>query len=768
MAAPLELPVAAFDEVLAELLADGRIVHLEHLPERPPLTGEPLTPPLPSALAERLPTDGLWRHQAEAIDLARRGHAVVVATGTASGKSLCYQIPIAEAAGDRLRPGTALVIGPTKALAHDQLRALTAQDFPGVVAATYDGDCTGDQRSWVRSHANVVFTNPEMVHAGLLPNHRRWSGFLMRLRFVVVDELHTMRGVFGTHVAHVLRRLRRVCELHGAHPTFIFSSATIGAPGRLASELCGLPVTEVTGDGSPRGARVVALVNPPLLDAHEGVRTSPNSETAAITARLISAGHRSIAFCRSRKGTELVAADVRRRLPAADADLVRPYRAGYLAAERREIEAALFGGELRGVVATSALELGVDIGGLDACVLNGFPGTIASFWQQIGRAGRARQPSLGVLVAGEDQLDQWLMAHPQEVLNRPAEPAVVNLANPFVLHPHLACAAFERPLDRSDERFWGEELDDAVLTLVRAGMLAVRPPVRRGASPRAVWAGPGVPAPKVNLRTGNAGEVRIVQEDGTLVGTADESRAFAMVHPGAIYLHQGRSFLVTGLDLAARRATVVPASGDEYTQTRSTTSIAVRAEEQRRVVGRGSVSLGSVEVVTRVVGYQRKDARSRRILANDPLDLPPTSLVTRAFWYAIPAEILADAHIDDERAPGALHALEHAAIGLLPLFTICDRWDVGGVSTPFHDDTGHATVFVHDGYPGGAGIAELGFTGAERLLSAALELVASCPCAQGCPSCVQSPKCGNGNEPLDKAGAAALARSMLDVSALGA
>jgi DEAD/DEAH box helicase domain-containing protein len=749
---------AAFEALLAELVDDGRVLHVERLAPRLERVAD-TTLPLPPELVARLPGP-LWSHQARAIDLARRGESVVIATGTASGKSLCYQLPIAETVADRIRPGTALVLGPTKALAQDQLRALCEADYPGVVAATYDGDCSPEERTWVRGNANVVFTNPEMLHAGLLPNHRRWSRLLMRLRYVVVDELHVMRGVFGTHVAHLLRRLRRVCELYGSSPVFLFSSATIGEPARLASALCGLPVSAITDDGSPRGPRVVALLNPPIVDEHAGARTSANSETAAVTARLVESGHRTIAFCRSRKGTELVAADIRRRLPADASDLVRPYRAGYLASERREIEAELFGGRLRGVVATSALELGVDIGGLDACVLNGFPGTIASFWQQVGRAGRDRRPSIAVLVAGEDQLDQWLLAHPAEVFRRPPEPAVVNLANPFVLHPHLACAAFERPLSHGDERYWPDLLDDGVRDLVLDDVLQLRPGPRDRA-PRAVWAGPGVPAPRVGLRTGGAGEVRITLDDGALIGTADESRAHSLVHPGAVYLHQGRSFLVTDLDLDRRVATVEPAEGDEYTQPRADTTIRVLHEDDHRTVGRVRLSLGAVEVSTQVTGYQRKDVRSRRILANEALDLPPTRLVTRAFWYSVPDDVLDEAGIDAARTPGALHAMEHAAIGLLPLFTICDRWDVGGVSIAWHDDVGAAAVFVHDGYPGGAGIAELGFEAADRHLAATLDVIEGCSCQDGCPSCVQSPKCGNGNEPLDKAGAAALVRVIL-------
>ena len=362
--APASVEPASIDALLADLIADGRVIHVERTLARSPRTAT-LSAALPEAIAARCPP-ALWSHQAVAVDLARAGRSIVVATGTASGKSLCYQLPIAEAVGDRIRQGTALVIGPTKALAHDQLRALTAFEFPGIVAATYDGDSTTEERAWVRSRANVVFTNPEMLHSGLLPNHQRWATFFGRLRYVVVDELHALRGVFGTHAAHVLRRLRRVCDIYGARPTFVFSSATIGDPAQLASDLCGLPVIAITDDGSPRGPRTFALLNPPLLDVDNGVRTSTNSEAAAISAKLIERGLRTITFCRSRKATEFVAADIRNRLHGDLAGRVRSYRAGYLTAERREIEDELARGEAVGIVATTALELGMDIGGVDA------------------------------------------------------------------------------------------------------------------------------------------------------------------------------------------------------------------------------------------------------------------------------------------------------------------------------------------------------------------------------------------------------------------
>lgn len=749
---------SSLDTLLDELRADGRVTHVARLPARPARHAE-LTRPLRPEVGHLVPPAGLWSHQAEAVDLVRSGRSVVVATGTASGKSLCYQLPIAEAVADPIRPATALLLFPTKALAQDQLRALTALDVPGLVAVTYDGDTTPEARTWARAHANVVLTNPEMLHAGVLPHHGRWATFLHRLRYVVVDELHVLRGVFGTHVAHLLRRLRRLCERYGADPTFVFSSATIGEPGRLASQLCGLDVAEVTDDGSPRGERLLAVLDPPVLDVDTGVRSSGHAETAAVTAELVRRGHRTLAFSRSRNGTELTCADVRRQLPDDLADAVRPYRAGYLAEERREIEAELFAGRLRGVVATSALELGVDVGGLDACVLDGFPGTIASMWQQAGRAGREGQPSVAVLVAGVDQLDRWFAAHPDQLLARPPEPAVINPANPFVLAPHLACAAYEQPLRPDDDRWWGELLHDGVRDLVLDDQLRIRPD--RDGTPRAYWSGRAWPAHGVGLRSGSSREVRIATAGGELIGTVDEGRAPSTVHEGAIYLHQGRTWRVARLDLDDLTAVVEPDPGDTYTQPRSEVGVEVLGCDDRRPVGAATLALGAVRVTSQVVGYQRRDVPTRAVLAHEPLDLPPSSLTTRAFWYEIPEAVLAAADVAPADVGGCLHAVEHAAISLLPLFTICDRWDVGGVSTPWLADTGAPTVVIHDGYPGGTGIAELGFGAADRHLAATLELLERCGCVDGCPSCVQSPKCGNGNEPLDKAAAVRLLRALL-------
>jgi len=760
VAAPPLPRTAAFDDLLRELSDDGRLVHVEDMPARPERFGA-LERPLPDRIQAALGNDALWSHQAEAIDLARRGDNVVIATGTASGKSRCFQLPIAEAVIDPIKPGTALVLYPTKALAHDQLRSLTAIGFPDLVAGAYDGDASPEEKAWIRDNANVVLTNPEMLHGGLLPRHAKWDALLMRLRYVVIDELHVLRGIFGTHVAHILRRLRRICRHYGSDPTFIFCSATIGDPSRLASALCAAPVTAVTDDGSPAGPRRFALLDPPVVDEATGARSSANSECASVTASLVESGHRTITFCRSRKGTELVASDVNRRLPAELSGSVMSYRAGYLADERRAIEHELFGGNLRGVVSTSALELGVDIGGLDACVMNSFPGTIASMWQQAGRAGRRNAPSVTVLVGGDDQLDRYLMAHPEEVFSRPAEPSVVNTSNPFVLDPHLACAAYELPISYDDLRFWtDEELHDGIRDLVRHDDLRLRRRWRNGTEePFAHWCGTGYPSRGISLRSGSSGEIRIVDDrTDRLIGTVDESRSYSSVHTGAIYLHRGNAFEVVNLDLDNREARVIEADGGEYTQARSSTDIRVLEIEQQREVGNATLHLGSVEVTSQVTGYQMRDSRSRKILSNESLDLPEQRLVTRAFWYTISSEMVADSSSD---IAGTLHAAEHAAIGLLPLFTICDRWDVGGVSTAHHADTDAPTIFIYDGYPGGAGIAELGWEAGADHLAATKEVIDACSCAAGCPSCVQSPKCGNGNEPLDKGGASRLIGSVL-------
>ncbi len=743
-------------DTLTEIASDpeltGRLVYRTALPAREARTTA-LTHALHPELVERLAARGideLWTHQAAAIDALRDGRNVVVATGTASGKSLCYQLPIIDSVV-RNEPDTALLMFPTKALAQDQLRSMRSWLVPGLQAVTYDGDTPPDDRAWARKNANVVLTNPEMLHQGILPYHRRWATFLMRLRLIVVDELHSLRGIFGSNVAHVLRRLQRVCAHYGSSPSFCFASATIGNPADLAQALCGQPVTAIDDDGSPQSERCFGLWQRPLLDEITGRRSGANAETAELLARFVRDGRPTLAFTRSRRGAELVAAQARRRLQADDpamAGRVAAYRAGYLPEERRELERRLGDGSLLGVAATNALELGIDVGGLDAVVLNGFPGTLASMRQQAGRAGRTSRRAAAVLVAGDDQLDQWYAAHPAELFGRTPEAAVVNPSNPFVLRPQVACAAHELPLDPSDEEWFGPGLDDAVRELVLDEQLKPR-------AGRMYWAGREPPAMRVGLRTGSSVEFRLVghDDDGDdrVIGTVDSSRVFHVAHPGALYLHQGRQWRVDRLDLDDHVAWLEPADdADEYTQTREDTDISITGEDERVRCGAGWAHLGSVDVTNTILAYQRKRASTNATIEVVPLDLPPRTLPTRACWYTLSDLELLSVGIEPHQVLGAVHAAEHALIGLLPLFAICDRWDVGGVSMALHPATLEPTIFVYDGYPGGAGIAELAFAGLDRHIRAAAELVAQCPCEGGCPSCVQSPKCGNWNEYLDK------------------
>ena len=739
------------------LESDGRLVHAETLPERAARVAE-LAVPLPETLHKLRPPGGFWSHQAEGIDLARAGRSVVVATGTASGKSKIFQVPIAEAVEGGLRSGTSLLLYPTKALAQDQLRGFAGLGVDRLQAVTYDGDTPRDQRTWARHNANVVLTNPEMLHYGLLPHHAKWATFLKRLEYVVIDELHVLRGIFGTHVSHVLRRLRRACALYGSDPTFIFCSATIGEPAVLAQDLCGKPVTAVTNDGSPCAPRHVALVQPALVDVERGIRQSPATETIRMVADLVADDRRVIAFCASRSLTERVASGVARALPPELADSIRSYRSGYLASERREIEDDLAEGRIRAVAATSALELGVDIGGLDATVLCGFPSTIASFWQQIGRAGRSGQESLAVLIAGHDQLDQWFATHPSDLFERPPEPAVVNIDNPNIMDPHLTCAAYELPLRHSDDQWW-TELDDGVRRLVIGDELKLRPDPRN--VPKAFWAGRGIPFNTISLRSASGGEVRIVDDGGNLIGTVDAGRAAGIVHPGAIYLHRGQPWKVIDLDLHLRQATVTRDRSNTWTQASSSISIDVTDNGIDKTVGAAQLHLGLVTVTTQITGYQVKEIGAREAKETHDLDLPPEELHTTAIWYEWDPSVIAQAGVNEHQLPGALHAAEHAAIGILPLFTICDRWDVGGVSIAAAPQSGLPTVFIYDGYPGGAGVAELAYTASDRHLASTAELLDACPCTTGCPSCVQSPKCGNGNEPLNKHAALALLRTTL-------
>jgi DEAD/DEAH box helicase domain-containing protein len=742
---------------LASVAPEETLVHVRELPARP-VEPEPFPPDLPPVLVERLRllgVTGLYPHQRVALGLLHAHRNAIVATGTASGKTLVYNLAFAaEALADPR--STALYLFPTKALARDQLRAVRELRLPQLKAAVFDGDTPRQDRPMIRRNANLVMSNPDMLHASILPDHARWGDFLLRLSLVVVDEAHVCRGVFGSHVAHVLRRLRRLVAHYGGDPRFLLASATVGNPEELAERLVGLPFEPVTDDTSPTGARTFALWNPPVIDEETGARRSALTDASMLIARLAEEGVRSIGFARSRRAAELLAEFARRELPGELRDRVKSYRAGYLAEERRELERRLANDELLAVASTSALELGIDIGSLDAAILVGYPGTRASMWQQAGRAGRRESGSLAVLVAQDDPLDQYLVTHPADLFDRQAEAAVIDPSNPFVLEPHLACAAREHPLaDEELATFWpGSEA--AVERLEERGELARR----RGMLHHR---GRTSPHRRVDIRSASGHLFAIViEETGELLGTVDEGRAFQQVHPGAVYLHQGEQFEVRDLDLDARVALVTRSDPDFYTQSRDTTDIDVaRALEETVTDGGVPMAYGIVRVTNQVVAFARKLVATGEILDVVPLELPPQTLETRAVWWAIPQAAIDRAAVAPSDLPGAAHAAEHAAIGLLPLVATCDRWDVGGVSTAYHPDTGSCAIFVYDGYPGGAGIAERGFRAAPRWLAATLETVRGCPCPHGCPSCVQSPKCGNGNEPLDKGGAVALLSAML-------
>jgi len=733
-----------------ELLQGVELAHLTTAPARAARTApfpDVLNPALRDALARR-GIEQLYAHQAEAYDEARAGNHVIVTTGTASGKTLAFNLPVLDtlAADPKCR---ALYLYPTKALAQDQARALGELAVPGVRTAIYDGDTPQERRPQIRRWANLVLTNPDMLHIGVLPRHDLWADFLHNLRFVVVDEAHVYRGVFGSHVANVLRRLRRMARVYGAEPQFVLASATIANPGELARSLLGADAAVVGDDAAPRAERTIALWNPELLDAELGIRVSALAEASRLLAELVRRDQRTICFAKSRKSAELIHRFAADRVGKDLAKRLAPYRAGYTPQQRRDVERRLVEGELLGVSATDALELGIDIGLLDCAISVGFPGTVASLRQQWGRAGR-RGHGLAILVASEDALDQYFMREPEALLERQVEAAILDHANPRVLDGHVAAAAFEAPVDDADRETLGDE------ALERAPHV----PELRHTKHGWVWAGKGAPAPRTPLRSASADAFTVVDAStGSILGIVELERAYSTIHEGAIYLHLGETYLVRELDLALRRAVVEPFSGDWYTQVKKDTMTNIeRALRSERRLGL-EASFGVVSVTETVVAYQRK-SRDGATIATVELDLPPTTFETEAVWY-VPTPAQLDGLETMPLLLSSLHAAEHSMIALLPLWAMCDRWDIGGLSTNWHEDTGEPTVFVYDGHPGGVGIAERGFDQFEGWVADTAHMLEGCPCERGCPSCVQSPKCGNLNEWLDKAGALTLLRRML-------
>ncbi|BBZ50683.1 DEAD/DEAH box helicase [Mycobacterium heidelbergense] len=708
-----------------------------------------------------------WTHQAAAAELAHGGRHVVVSTGTASGKSLAYQLPALNALATDPR-ARVLYLSPTKALGHDQLRtahALTAAipRLRDVAPTAYDGDSPAEVRRFARERSRWLFSNPDMIHLSILRNHARWAVLLRGLRFVIVDECHYYRGIFGSNVAMVLRRLLRLCERYapqpGKAPTVIFASATTDSPGATAAELIGRPVEEVIEDGSPQGARTVALWEPALRADATGengapVRRSAGAEAARVMADLIAEGAQTLTFVRSRRAAELTALGARARLDDVAPQLagtVESYRAGYLAEDRTALERALAEGRLRGLATTNALELGVDIAGLDAVVLAGFPGTVASFWQQAGRSGRRGQGALVVLIARDDPLDTYLVHNPAALLGKPVERVVIDPANPYILGPQLLCAATELPLEETEVRDFGAT--EVAQGLVDDGLLR-----RRGGR---YFPAAGIqPHGAVDIRGSAGGQIVIVEADtGRLLGSVGADQAPASVHPGAVHLHRGETYVVDSLDFEDGIAFVHAEDPGYATFARELTDIAVTGVGERREFGPVTLGLVPVKVTHRVVGYLRRRL-SGEVIDFIELDMPERVLPTAAVMYTITPDALSRGGIEATRISGSLHAAEHAAIGLLPLVASCDRGDIGGMSTAIGPD-GLPAVFVYDGYPGGAGFAERGFRRARTWLAATAAAIEACECPSGCPSCVQSPKCGNGNDPLDKAGAVLVLRLVL-------
>jgi DEAD/DEAH box helicase domain-containing protein len=798
----------------------GQIVHLEQIPRRSAQYGgldAPLHPDLHTSLRAQ-GIERLFTHQAEAVNAARAGRHVVVVTSTASGKTLCYNLPVLEAI--LAQPvARALYLFPTKALAQDQMRSLrdlgcevsdrgldTAPSGTptrpaaglAVRVGTYDGDTPQARRSKLRQQGQIILTNPDMLHVGILPNHALWASFFRHLRYVVIDEAHTYRGVFGSQVACVLRRLRRVCELYGSQPQFIAASATIANPGQHLAALTGLEPLVIDDDGSPAGPRTFSLWNPPFVDKAKTTRRSANGEATAIFTTLVRNNTRTIVFTRARKVAELILRYAREELskgqrsegqksegqrsggrsrrttipPLGSEDLppgssgyglrvtdyaarIAAYRAGYTAEQRRQIERDLFSGKLLGVTATNALELGIDVGGLDAAVLVGYPGTVASLWQQAGRAGRGSEPSLAVLIGLDNPLDQYFLRHPADLFGRPHEHALIDPDNVYVLARHLPCAAAEIPLTNiagpgrfDDEALFGPGFVPAMVQMEEQGVLAFH-------GDRWTYNGTDYPAEKVNLRSASGGRFALLDEarNYRTLEEIEASSAPQRVHLGAVYLHQGESYLVTRYDAEMGFAVARPAEVDYYTVPREWSDVRIVRSLAHRPIPGGYAYFGHVRATSQVIGYRRLRHYSEEVLGEEMLALPQTTFETAALWWDLAPEIVAACQRRGLDFLGGIHAAEHACIGILPLFAMCDRWDIGGLSTPRHADTDAPQVFIYDGFPGGVGIAEQGFNELPALWRATYEVIAACPCEAGCPSCIQSPKCGNNNQPLDKAAA---------------
>ncbi len=735
------------------------ISHVERIPARPAAFGR-LEPALAEPLSRALKSLGvgeLYSHQSAAIDLARLGRDVVAATPTASGKSLIYSLPVLERLFYEPRAKT-LMLFPLKALEQDQLKSINDLAFRaglGPVAAVYDGDTPQGLRRKIREKTPpVLISNPDMVHAAVCAYPEAWKEFLANLRFIVIDEVHTYRGVFGSHVAQVLRRLLRLAAGLGADPSFVLCSATVANPAAHASALTGRefgPDQVVDTCGAPAAGRAFALINP------VGAASTTASRLMVSSMRK---GLATICFTKSRIHTELIHSWITRSNPDLRGS-VAGYRAGFLPEERRRIEHDLASGRLSGVVSTSALEMGIDIGGLDVCILVGYPGSQINTWQRGGRVGRAGRDSAVLLVAAPDALDQYLINHPREFFARPVEAAVLDPDNKAIVGRHLVCAAAEEPLALNDKFFDLKRHAEALREQAQAGELLL------DASGSRWFAARKRPQRLVDLR--GAGEsFTIVDPGGKVIGTIDGVRVFKEGHPGAIYLHRTKSYEVVDLDIPERRVTARLHSVDYYTRTRSEKETEIIQETGRRPVANFLVRQGRLKVTETITGYERRRLSGQDLLGVYGLDLPPQTFETHGLWIDIEDAVRQKVERAGRHFMGSIHALEHAAIAMFPLFALCDRGDIGGISIPLHPQTGKAAVFIYDGVAGGVGLAERGFEIIEELLQKVADLLEQCPCEEGCPACVYSPKCGSGNKPLDKAGALLLTRTLLGLESLEA
>jgi DEAD/DEAH box helicase domain-containing protein len=748
---------AVLRRILEHPLLGPKVVHHRRVEGRAAQFAE-LATPLHRELADAVAASGigpLFTHQVEALDAFDAGNNVLVATPTASGKSLVFAVPALTAALEG-EGATSLFLYPTKALAQDQLAGLNAlASATGRLRpprfAIYDGDTSDHLRRKIKEDPpDVLITNPDMLHAGILAYHHDWSGFLGRLRLVVLDELHVYRGVFGAHVHHIVRRLMRLAAMYGAKPRFIAASATIGRPGEFAATLLGAPFCVVDRSGAPAVGRDIVLVNP--------VTVSPYTAAVRVVAEAAREGARTIAFTKARRITELLhqwlvkeAPDLKRR--------IAPYRAGYLPEERREIERKLFSGELLAVLSTSALELGIDVGGLDVCVLVGYPGSRTSTWQRIGRVGREGNDALVVLIAMPDALDQYLVAHPDTLFDGAFERAVLDPWNPAVAGAHLVCAAAEEPITRREVGSFGARGDAIVEDLTATGRLARDAGGERWLSYRRR------PHRDVNPRSAGAPFAILEAGTGRLLGTIDAMRVWYECHPGAIYLHGGQSYRIDELDVPHKRAIARALRADYYTVVlgEKETEILERIEERSLSIPGGAVPMGfgRLKVTVHIREYQKKRLFGGEAIATHPLEVPPLTYETTGLWIEIPRALPALFAASGLHFMGGIHAAEHAMIGLFPLLAIADRGDVGGISYTAHPQLHGPAIFLYDGVPGGAGLAERAFADVEVLLTKTRELIDACPCDAGCPACIQSPKCGNGNKPLDKAAALLVLRVLL-------